>query len=307
MTELIDVSTGQAGIDMHAVAAAGVEAVIVKAGGFNITPLYVSPHYVEQVDAARAAGLKVGHYFVVGHGDPTSEADYFTSHLHGFDPDHDVLVLDDERLDGNADFWTDAAAATFLRRVIANTGIPADRVWLYLGAANDRANVWPTVTSLGVRWWVAQYGTDDGTRQAAPTVHWDVHQYTSQGRIGGFTVDRSYSPHTLDDLFGGTVALTQDDINKVAQAVWQQGIKNSVDGAVHQAGSYVVWGWQDARTACIEIAALPKTGAPAPAPAPAPVTASQLVTVFNDPTVQAALAAAIAKHLPTKITGTLGI
>lgn len=297
MTELIDVSTGQAGIDMHAVAAAGVEAVIVKAGGFNITPLYVSPHYVEQVDAARAAGLKVGHYFVVGHGDPTSEADYFTSHLHGFDPDHDVLVLDDERLDGNADFWTDAAAATFLRRVITSTGVSADRVWLYLGAANDRANVWPTVTSLGVRWWVAQYGTDDGTRQAAPTVHWDIHQYTSQGHIGGFTVDRSYSPHTLDDLFGGTVALTQDDINKVAQAVWQQALRNGA-GTVHQAQSYLIWGWQFAYAASQQTKSLP---------ASTPVTAPELVAVFNDPTVQAALAAAIAKHLPTKITGTLGI
>jgi GH25 family lysozyme M1 (1,4-beta-N-acetylmuramidase) len=308
MTELVDVATGQAGISMPAVRATGIEAVIVKAGGYNITPLYVSPHYAEQVDQARAAGLKVGHYFVVGHGDPTAEADFFTSHLHGFDPAHDVLVLDDERLDGNADFWTDGNAATFLRRVIAKTGVTADRVWLYLGAYNGRANVWPTVTALGIRWWVAQYGTDDGTRQAAPSVHWDVHQYTSQGRIAGYTVDRSYSPHTLDDLFGGTVALTQADINAIAKAVWSQAIKDSA-GNIHQSGTFLIWGYQDAReargagTAILNaIQAAQPAGPPA---APGAVTPAELVAALNDPTVQAALAAAIATHLPTKITGTL--
>ena len=297
MTELIDVSTGQAGIDMHAVAAAGVGAVIVKAGGFNVTPMYVSPHYFEQVDAARNAGLKVGHYWVVGSGDPTNEADFFTAHLHGVDRDHDVLVLDDERLDGNATFWTDTAAATFLRRVITTTGISPDRVWLYLGEANDRANRWPTVTALGVRWWVAVYGTDDGTRQAAPDVPWDVHQYTSQGRIAGYTVDRSYSPHTLDDLFGGTVALTQADINGIAQAVWKQALR-SPDGTLHMASTFLVWGFADASHTKTAVDKL--TGQEA-----TPVTPAELVAAISDPTVQAALAAAIAKHLPTKITGTL--
>lgn len=299
MTELIDVNSAQPNIDMRAVKAAGVGAVIVKAGGFNVTPLYVAPHYASQVDAARAAGLHVGHYWVVGNGDPTTEADFFTRHLHGFDRDHDVLVLDDERLDGNPTFWSDGHAATFLRRIIATTGITPDRVWIYTGAANARSTTWPNVNALGVRWWVAAYGNDDGARHPAPTVPWDVHQYTSQGHVAGVTVDRSYSPHSLDDLFGGTVALTPDDISKiaaaVAPAVWKQALDDKQTG-VHQASTFLIWGSRN-----------PVAAAPATAPAGAAPTHAELVAALTDPTVQAAIAATLVKHLPTKIVGTLGV
>ena len=130
--EGVDLSTSQPDVDMTAAARAGISFAIVKTGGSQAADSpYVSPHYVEQVDAVRAAGLQLGHYWVVGDRQtPTAAADYFVTHLHDY-RSGDVLALDDEALDGSR-IWTDSEASTFLREVQARMG--AVPLWFYTGA-----------------------------------------------------------------------------------------------------------------------------------------------------------------------------
>jgi len=206
----IDVSTWQRDIDFAQVRREGAEFAIVKLGGLNVAPHYVSPYYRTMVDRARGAGLYIGHYYVPGRGlSPVQQADFFVNNLHNFDRNHDVLALDDEVLDSNGVFWTDSDAAAFMSRVIQRTGIPAKRVWLYIDASNARGHApWPQVTALGNRiWWAAWGGRPTGhghdheplLRGAFP--RWDVHQYTNRARVAGRDVDGNYSRHSVAELF----------------------------------------------------------------------------------------------------------
>jgi lysozyme len=207
----VDVSTWQRDIDFTQVRREGAAFAIVKLGGLNVAPQYVSPFYRAMVDRARGAGLRIGHYYVPGRGlSAVQQADFFVNNLHNFDRNRDVLALDDEVLDGNGVFFRDGDATAFLRRVIHRTGIPAKRVWLYIDAHNARNNApWPGVISLGIRFWWAAWG-------AQPTGHtpdhepqlrgafprWDIHQYTNRVRIAGKNVDGNFSRHSLTELFG---------------------------------------------------------------------------------------------------------
>ncbi|MEV5676263.1 GH25 family lysozyme [Streptomyces sp. NPDC052179] len=185
----IDVGTTQAGIDFALARSEGQEFAIVKAGGSQLAEgPYVSPHYAEQVDGARAAGQRVGHYWLSGDFQtPADAAGYFVDHLHDYRPG-DVLALDDEVLDDSTRLWDDAQAAEWFRTVQARLGeiVP----WFYIGAANLRAGTWDRTIATGARLWVAVYGPNDGTRHDEPDLggrypDWAVHQYTSVGSAGG--------------------------------------------------------------------------------------------------------------------------
>ncbi len=186
--------------------------VVVKAGGLNVTPQYVAPHYHAQIDRAVAASLPKGHYYLIGRGQsPEAQAEFFAANLYRFDRDRDVLALDNESLDGNGTRWGDADAARFVRRVIALTGIPASRVWHYAGAADYRATgSWPELAALGIRFWWAAYGsyptghTPDHTPSLQGSIpRWDVHQYSSAVAVAGYALDGNFSPHSVGELFGG--------------------------------------------------------------------------------------------------------
>lgn len=203
MTQGIDVATPQFGLSFATVVGAGVSFTAVKAGGANVGT-YTAPHYAAQIDAARKAGLHIAHYWITGKGSATTQANYFSAHLHAFGS-RDVLVLDNETLDSTGETWFDAKTAEFVARVLKVTGIAPDRFWLYGSAAMFRTHAWPATKKLGIRIWVASYGANDGTR-TAPIIGtafpaWHVHQYTSYGHIGGYTVDRNYSPLDIDALF----------------------------------------------------------------------------------------------------------
>lgn len=211
MTFGIDVSQGQSGINYNQARREGVEFVIVKASGLNTGTLYVANGYTAHVDRARAAELAIGHYFVTGKGSPAHAANYLADHLHGFDAAHDVIALDNEPLDGNADFWNQAEAMEFFTTIVRRTGIAWSRLWLYAPASLTRGGgPWDQVTNAGIRIWWSAYGN-------APTGHtpdhepslqgkiarWDVHQYSSSVRVAGLTVDGNYSKISRAELFGG--------------------------------------------------------------------------------------------------------
>lgn len=206
----IDVATPQRAIDFDAVVAEQIKFAIVKAGGLNVEPQYVAPAYAAEVDAARTAGLRIGHYYVPGKNQtPKEQARFFVDHLHNFDVHADILALDNELLDDNGVQWGDLSASEFLAEVIRLTGIPASRVWHYANASAYRAGgSWPKLDALGIRYWWAAYG--DGPTEFRPDhtpdlrgsiPRWDVHQFTSSTTIDGIRVDANYSTLSLDELF----------------------------------------------------------------------------------------------------------
>lgn len=228
MTFGIDIASSQRDIDLVRAKSEGVEFVIVKMGGLNVTPQYVAPYYRAQIDRAIAAGLPKGHYYLIGRGQsPEQQAEFFVSNLHRFDPARDILALDNEALDGNGTRWGDGDAARFIRRVIALTGIPAARVWHYAGASDYRATgAWPELVELGVRFWWAAYGgyptgrTPDHEPSLQGSIpRWDVHQYSSKASVAGYALDGNYSRETVDELFGGIVPLNNYTLRPPATVI----------------------------------------------------------------------------------------
>jgi GH25 family lysozyme M1 (1,4-beta-N-acetylmuramidase)/peptidoglycan hydrolase-like protein with peptidoglycan-binding domain len=208
----IDVASPQRDIDFVKAKAEGVEFVIIKMGGLNVEPQYVAPYYKQQVDRARAAGLKIGHYYVIGAGqNAEQQAGFFVRNLHDFRADVDVLVIDNERLDSNAAFFKDPAAARFIAEVKRLTGVvDVEARWHYANADDYRVNApW---TDLGEAWanpriWWASYGANDGTRDHEPDLQgsvpaYHVHQFSSTVAIAGYKLDGNWSPLELTDLFG---------------------------------------------------------------------------------------------------------
>jgi GH25 family lysozyme M1 (1,4-beta-N-acetylmuramidase) len=185
----IDVSTWQAGIDFVDVRADGHQFAIVKAGGSQLSDgPYIGSQYAIQVNGARAAGLRVGHYWLAGDFQtPVQAADYFADHLHDYRPG-DVIALDNEVLDDSTRLWDDAAVVTFFQRMRDRIGnhVP----WVYMGAADLRSRTWPRTIAAGVKLWVAMWGANNGSYPGEPNLGgayptWSAHQYTSVGSTGG--------------------------------------------------------------------------------------------------------------------------
>src|SRR5699024_3119636 len=59
----IDVSRYQGSINWNSVAAAGKQFAIVRLGSSNNSGLYVDPYFLQNVNGAHAAGLRVGAYY----------------------------------------------------------------------------------------------------------------------------------------------------------------------------------------------------------------------------------------------------
>ncbi|CAM3375536.1 GH25 family lysozyme [Stackebrandtia soli] len=185
----IDAATTQASLDFGQAAAEGHQFAIVKAGGSQLSDgPYVSPHYTRQVDEARAAGMTVGHYWLVGDfQSPVAAADYFVDHLHDY-REGDVIALDNEALDDSVNLWNDAQVATWFQRVQSRLGdlVP----WVYMSSSVVRSMDWDATVATGVKLWVAMWGANDGSYPGEPDLGgkfpgWAAHQYTSVGTAGG--------------------------------------------------------------------------------------------------------------------------
>ncbi|QNP64959.1 GH25 family lysozyme [Streptomyces genisteinicus] len=184
-----DVSNYQRGIDHALAAAQGQRFAVAKAGGCQLAEgPYVTSSYAGHVDGARAAGLRVGHYWMSGDFlAPVAAADYFADHLHDYRPG-DVLALDVEVLDDSTRLWDDGDVAAWTHRVRARVGpfVP----WFYISTAALRAAAWDRTIASGAHLWAAAWGRNDGTWPGPPDLggrypDWAVHQYTSVGSAGG--------------------------------------------------------------------------------------------------------------------------
>lgn len=181
----IDVSTHQGVIDWQAVADAGVEFAILRAGyrGSTEGRLYEDEQFRENLAGAKAAGLKVGVYFfsqALNADEAAEEADFACE------------ILDGEALDLPVFYdWEEVSGGT---RVESAASVPMTQCALAFCEAVERrgyaAGVYFNQTYgyghleleklQDYTFWLAEYGQTPGFRY-----HFDCLQYTDSGTVAG--------------------------------------------------------------------------------------------------------------------------
>lgn len=215
----IDIYRYQTVTDWSAVTRHGVSFVYVKGtDGGRVAQQRADG----QVKGAQDAGLPVGlyHYAQLS-PKPEIQADVFTAEIlrlgaTGLPP---ALDLEDPHKPGAAawDF-----AHRFLTRLRTNG---FQKVTLY---ANTSMLAGIQADTLGVPntlIWAAAYGPNDGQRHPlAYRGRVDIHQFTSEGTIPGITGRVDLNESFTEDIPTGDddVALSQEDVDRVAVAVWEQ-------------------------------------------------------------------------------------
>lgn len=191
---VIDISYWQGHPDFAQVKAAGVSLVIMKCGGGEGGRLYTDSVYLANRSAARAHGIPVGSYFFNGPVAPTAAADFQWSII-DWRPG-DIVALDVENSTG-VTRWAPAQVLAWVNRILAH-GVPASQILVYMSSSVTQLRVtpralpgsaWLDVVATGVGLWVAQYGTNSGTPQLAPSIagwsSWALWQYTSTATCPG--------------------------------------------------------------------------------------------------------------------------
>ena len=179
----IDVSKWQGAIDWNAVKAAGVEFVIIRVGyrGSSAGALIDDSMFATNIQGAKAAGLKVGVYFVtqaVNDVEAVYEASMVLDRIKGYSLDYPVF-LDVEASGGRGD-TIDKATRTAVITAFCETirsagytaGIYANKTWL--GSKMDTSAFGNYVI------WVAHYSSVCGY-----TGRYNIWQYTDKGTLPG--------------------------------------------------------------------------------------------------------------------------
>lgn len=193
-------------VDFKALAAEGQQFMIARVGSSEGCPprrVIVQRNdsaYAQHVYAARAAGLKVGHYWFNGQGTPTADAAYFVSQLRGY-KSGDPVVLDIEphySWHWNADknkyvckhqnTWSQVDALKWVSQV--RSALPNANVFVYMGRHTLNSQNW-TVLALTTKLWYASYGNNTGQPGDEPEVKywptWTIWQYTNKGALAAVT------------------------------------------------------------------------------------------------------------------------
>jgi lysozyme len=190
--KIIDVSVHQGSINWEAVAADGVQGVLIKATegvGFqdaNLTP---------NAEGAAAAGIKVGYYHYARPETGNTALAEVSSFLAAIDglPVSLPLVLDveDKASQLGAAKLTDWAY-TWLTEVQIRSG---HRVMLYTGASFARSYLGSKLAEFPL--WVAHYGAT--TPMANSTWDkWAVFQYSETGKVSGIAGNVDMNEVDLD-------------------------------------------------------------------------------------------------------------
>ena len=200
----IDISHWNGDIDFNKVKAAGIEFVIIKAGGSD-RGFYTDSKFKENYEKAKAAGLFVGAYYFVGkkfYGDLSGieDAKRFIKILQGMQFEYPVY-LDVETTDARyKELATDAAIAFCNTMEAAGyfVGIYSSDISGFKEKLNhDRL--------LSYAHWVARYG-----RPVEVCKEGVIHQYSSKGAVDGIVgsvdLDKSscdYSKYIIAGGFNG--------------------------------------------------------------------------------------------------------
>ncbi len=177
MIRVVDEASWQEGIDN---ANLDCDAVIVKA---TQGTGYINPICDSLYQAAKSAGKLLGVYHYASGGNATQEADFFLDNIRGYIGEA-MLVLDWESGE-NAQWGNTNWCKEFCDRVYARTGINPV-VYVQNSAVDQVANL----TDNGL--WIAQYADNNpmgwvDSPWNTITVNHIMHQYTSTGRIYGWS------------------------------------------------------------------------------------------------------------------------
>lgn len=198
-----DLASPQAGINIAEGAREGWAFALIKAGGYNTGELYIAPHYNEQIDECIEHDLPHGHYWIIGRGSAKTQAQYFAKHVHRFNKNRDIIMLDNERLDANAGFFGTSEVITFLETARKALGLSAARCWIYANKSDMKHLDTKSLRRKGYRIHLAYYPTpNNGSRHGDPEVYYDIWQYTSNHKFGKYTIDLNYTKHSVAELFG---------------------------------------------------------------------------------------------------------
>ena len=181
----IDVSHWQGKIDFHKVKKAGIQFVIIKAGGSDAPTRYKDVNFDRYYTDAKAAGLHVGAYYFAGKsfyldGMGLTDAQHFLRLLEGKIFDMPVY-LDIELCPPKERFRTTNQAIDFCDWMEKHGAF----VGIYASDIAGFENMLQKTRLERFTWWVARYG-------GKPKNIYGMFQWTPAGRINGITgkVDR---------------------------------------------------------------------------------------------------------------------
>jgi lysozyme len=243
--KVIDVSIHQGAIDWAAVAADGVQGVLIKATegiGFQDTNLK------RNALGAAAAGLKIGyyHYARPETGNTVlAEVSSFLAAIDGLPVDLPlVLDVEDDAAKLGATKLTDWSY-TWLSEVQIRSG---HRVMLYTGASFARSYLGSKLAEFPL--WVAHYGATTPMTNSTWDI-WALFQYTDKGSISGIT--GNVDMNEMDLAFWQEITAVkqieedEEDMTKPleydADWKWDQ-LAKSLDGLYH-AGLLENYNWAE--------------------------------------------------------------
>lgn len=184
----IDVSSHQKKIDWQQVADAGVEFAMIRVGyrGYTAGTINRDPYFVENIEGALAAGLKVGVYFfsqAVTVQEALDEAQYTLQQIRNY-PITFPVVFDWERQDAETSRTKDTDEETIVACAIAYCEVvKAAGYTPMFYASPSKAYKMEMGYLAGYPFWLAHY-----TKNMAPSsykYHFDMWQYTSHGTVPG--------------------------------------------------------------------------------------------------------------------------
>lgn len=165
---------------------------------------FLDHEFVENKGEARNRGKYLGSYHFAGKGfldsneklyyvaqDPIKEADWYLKNADW--KNGEMLILDWEIQYSNPVEW----CRKFRKRIIDKIGIEPV---VYLNEYTFLKYAWPS----DWKYWIAKYGTNNGTMQKAPKGNWIIWQYTSEGKVDGIDgrVDLNFTEKTEQELRG---------------------------------------------------------------------------------------------------------
>ena len=210
----IDISHWNGDIDFNKVKAAGIEFVIIKAGGSD-RGFYTDSKFRENYEKAKAAGLFVGAYYFVGkkfYGDLSGieDAKRFIKILQGMQFEYPVY-LDVETTDARyKELATDAAIAFCSTMEAAGyyVGIYASDISGFKEKLNhSRLEKYAH--------WVARYSKDPEVCKEGV-----IHQYSSKGAVDGIVgsvdLDKASCDYSKYIIAGGFNGFKKTSTGKVS-------------------------------------------------------------------------------------------
>lgn len=144
---------------------------------------YLDPTFKERREILRKKGLYLGCYHFFRDVDVKQQAEWFLSHNH---KDNELLILDFEINCTNPV----NKCQQFLDKIKSR--------WLYTNEARFLNYKWPQDWD----YWIAKYGTNNGSIQTPPQGDWKIWQFTSRGKYAAIAgnVDLSHTPLSLPEL-----------------------------------------------------------------------------------------------------------